>query len=125
MRLSGMSCIEDTGTTGGIGLLAFTAIAVFIFVYVLFSFCESILIGKQKRRMRTRSFGDDPYAVTCGCAVGAHEAKTLLQAELVLLLVLFGDFSPVARDMARKELRRVLSGFFGSGQCAGCGGKPS
>src|SRR6266851_10305819 len=108
MRLSGISWIEDTGTAGGIGLLVFTAIAVFIFVYLLFFFFESILIGKQKRRMRTCSFGDDPYAVTCGCAVAAHEAKTLLQAELVLLPVLFGDFSPVARDMARKELHRVL-----------------
>ena len=104
-------------------LLVFTATAVFIFVFSFFSrfFCESILLGKQKCGVAAISFGDDPNAVTCGCAIAAEEPEAFLQAELVFLPVFFGDFAPITRDMARQEIHRVLSGFFKGGQRARCG----
>src|SRR5271163_2351389 len=79
---------------------------------------DSILIGQQKRGVRAVRFGNDPQAVTGGGAVAAEEPETFLQAELVFLLIFLGDFAPIARDMARKELHGILSGFFKNGQRA-------
>jgi hypothetical protein len=42
--------------------------------------------------------------------------KAFLQAALVFLAVVFGEFSPIAGHVAREEVHRVLSAFFESGK---------
>jgi len=66
--------------------------------------------------MRTVRFGNHPELVATGSAVAAEQAEAFGKAELVFVLVLLGEFTPIARDMAREELHRVLSSLFESGK---------
>src|SRR5580704_4548665 len=98
-------------------LLVFTATAVFIFVFSFFLFCcESILIGKQNRGVASASFGDHPHLVSGVGFVAAEKSEALLQAELVFLLVFFGDFAPIACNVSRDKVHRALSALFESGE---------
>jgi hypothetical protein len=48
--------------------------------------------------------------------VAAHNPESLLHAQVVFLAVVFGEFAPIARDVARKKVHRTLPTFFESGE---------
>jgi hypothetical protein len=79
----------------------------------------SIFFGQQNAGRRTVGFRDYPELVTRAGTVGAQEPKALLQTELVFLDVFRRNFSPIATDVASKEVPRLLAGFFNRSQRTG------
>ena len=68
---------------------------------------------------RTVGFGNHPELFTRASVIGAQELEAVLQTEIVFLDVLGWNFSPVAADMASKEVPRLLAGFFNRSQRTG------
>src|SRR5438045_1320615 len=73
-----------------------------------------IFVGQQNCGVRSIRLGDNP--LFCVGLVAAEKAKAFLQAELIFLAIVFRKFSPIAHDVAREEVHRVLSAFFESGE---------
>src|SRR5713101_7040458 len=81
----------------------------------------SILFGQKNRGDRAVRLRNQPKLFVCVCSVAAEEPIATLQADLVFLTVFFRELAPLARNMAREKLLRLLSCFLKCGQCAGCG----
>src|SRR5579871_877049 len=118
MWASAMSCIADTRVA--MDGVAFVSSTVVMVCSPVLSISVSVL-GRQKQgRVAAASFGDYPQRVLGGSFVAAHQPKAFFQTELIFLPVVFGNFAPVARHVAREKFRGGLAGFFESGQRAGC-----
>src|SRR6266853_3180215 len=111
---SGMSCIADTRVT--MDGVAFVSSTVVMVCSPVLSISISVLARQKKGRVAAASFGDYPQRVLCGSSVAAHQPEAFFQTELIFLFVFFGNFAPIARDVAREEVHRTLAAFFESGE---------
>lgn len=66
--------------------------------------------------VRAIGLGNHPHFVASSCDIGAEKTKALFQTELVFFAIL----AELTRDMARKQVHHVLSGFVESDQRSGC-----
>src|SRR6266566_1705520 len=109
-------------TTEGTEFVPLTTIVAFISIRLLFLECFPglILFGQQERGYGAVRFRDNPQLVASVCAIGAQEPESVLKAKFVFLAVLVGQIAPLAVDMAREELARLLSCLLKRGQSARC-----
>jgi hypothetical protein len=82
-----------------------------------------VLGRKQDRSCATVGLGDDPKLLALSGLVVAQQPETLLECQLVFLLVVVGKLAKVAGHVTAQKLNRCLSGdlerFFGSGRDEG------
>lgn len=66
--------------------------------------------------MGARRLRNHPHAVSRIRFVAAQEPEAVLQAELVFVAVVFGEFSPIVGDVPGEKVHRTLPALFESGE---------
>src|SRR6266849_1410052 len=106
------------------GRPAFTSLATIVVLMAYFSFFSKsvglVFLGQQEGRHRAVRFCDNPQLVACVCSIAAQEPEPVLEAVVVFLSVLVGQIAPLAANVEREELARLLFRFPKRGQSARC-----
>src|SRR3954451_9024308 len=74
----------------------------------------SVLLCRKDERRLSISMGDNPHLMPATRRVDTKDSKALAYRQIVLPGVLFADFAPITRSMARKKLKSLPIGRIGA-----------